>query len=403
MHFEPTAPIEEAGAVLLRLAPIIGKPRLTRRAEELHARIGANPILHDYLSSKHAVELAIDRLFRRQRLTGRGPRNFRDGATAEAMSFAFALTEVHRRLPREAQIKLQQRLYGSLKGENSLAPIVHEMTVAVHLMNRGWDVEFHDLEKGGFEYIARNGAKEIEVECKRVGADTGRKIHRNDFHRFASPLFPALGEFAHRRVADIVHLRVQDRLPSRDEDSALLRSAVQTAMETATPAKGDTFTVDIRRVGLSHPRNVGVDVMQQEVQQRVGTAHVHLAFAGQGAEFAVLAVTSEKPDRVLHAIYRQLKDAASQFSLQRPAVIWTYIEDIEPQVWRTLVDNTGLQRMSHKYMAGEMRQHVFSMAYSSAGELIPHGGGLLLVQGGPVLNYNRLEPEYQQLAHMLYG
>jgi hypothetical protein len=402
MNFEPTAHIEEAGAVLIRLAPIIGKLRLTRRAEELNARMKADPILHDYLSSKHAVELAIDRLYRRQRLTGRGPRDFRHGPIAEAMSFAFALTEMHRRLPREAQIKLQQCLYGCLKGENSLAPIVHEMTVAVHLMNRGWDVEFYDLEKGGFDYIARNGAKEIEIECKRVGTDTGRKIHRSDFYRMASPLFPTLGEFAHRRVADIVHLRVEDRLPSRDEDLARLRSAVQTAMETATPTNGDTFTVDIRRVGLSHPRDVGVDVMQQEVQHHVGTPHVHLAFAGQGAEFAVLAVTSEKPDRVLRTTYRQLKDAASQFSLQRPAVIWTYIEDIEPQVWRSLVDDTGLQRMSYKYMAGETRQHVFSMAYSSAGELIPHGDGVLLHRG-PVLNYDRLEPEYQKLTELLYG
>jgi hypothetical protein len=394
--------MERAGTVLLRLAPIIGKSRLTKRADELNARITGDPVLHDYISSKHAVELAIDRLYRRQRATGRWPKQFDDSATAEAMSFAFALTEVHKRLPPEARIKLQQRLYGSLKGENSLAPIVHEMTVAVHLMNRGWDVEFHDLETGGFEYIARRGTKEIEVECKRVAADTGRKVRRNDFCRLASPLFPTLSEFAHRRVADIVHLRVQDRLPSRDEDLARLRSAVRTVMDTATPADGGTFTVDVRRVGLNHPRMVGRDIMQQQVQHHLGTAHVHVAFAGNCDEFAVLAVTSENPDQVLHTIYKQLKDAACQFSQQRPAVIWTYIEDIEPEEWRGLLDDTGLQRMSYKYMAGKTRQHVCSMAYSSAGELIRHDDGLF-AHGGPVLNYNRLELEHQQLADMLYG
>jgi hypothetical protein len=142
--------------------------------------------------------------------------------------------------------------------------------------------------------------------------------------------------------------------------------------------------------------------MQQEVEHHVGTAHVHLAFAGQGADFAVFAATSEKPDRVLYAIYRQLKGAASQFSLQRPAMVWTYIEDIEPREWRSFVEDSGLQRMSYKYMAGKTRQHVFSMAYSSAGELIPYGKGVF-VHGGPVLNYNRLEPEYQRLANLLYG
>jgi hypothetical protein len=62
--------MERAGTVLLRLAPIIGKSRLTKRADELNARITGDPVLHDYISSKHAVELAIDLLYRRQRATG---------------------------------------------------------------------------------------------------------------------------------------------------------------------------------------------------------------------------------------------------------------------------------------------------------------------------------------------
>jgi hypothetical protein len=273
------------------------------------------------------------------------------------------------------------------------------MTVACHLMNRRWDVEFHDLEHGeGFDYVARNGTVEIEVECKRASADTGRKVDRDDFGRFAGQLLPpTLKAFALRRAADIVHIRVKDRLPSGDQDLSRLRNAVVGAMEAATATKADAFTVDVLRAGLSHPSKVGEAVMRQEVEHHLETENFHLVYAVVGTGLAVLAVTSEKQDLVLTYIYKQLKHAAEQFSGQRPAVIWTYIEDIEPQDWGVLVGDTGLQRMSNRYMLGKRRQHVFSMAYSSTGQLVSDGGGHF-VHTGPLMNYSRLEPEYEKLT-----
>jgi hypothetical protein len=314
MRFEPSAPMKAAGATLAGLASIIGRSTLQKRADALRSQIESNPILGHFLSRQYAIELAIDRLFCRRRTTGRWPKKFVDDETSEALSFAFALTRVHERLPPNARTRLEQRLYGSLKGSGSLAPIAHEMTVAIHLMNRGWNVEFHDLEEGaGFDYLARNGAEEIEVECKHASADAGRKVHRDDFGRFAGPLLPALQEFAHDRAADLIHLRVKHRLPSADEDLSRLRSAVVGALNTATAVNTNDYTVDMLRVGLSHPLKVGEAVMRQEVEHYLGTGHYHLLYAARGAELAVLGVTSEEHDRVLTYIYKQLKHAAGQF------------------------------------------------------------------------------------------
>lgn len=403
MYFDPSAPIKAAGPALIRFASIIDRSALRKRADALWTRIDANPILGAFLMGEHAVELEIDRLLRRWRTTGRWPNKPSDEASVEALSFAFAVTRIHSRLSPRARIELEQRLYGSLKGENSLAPIVHEVTVACHLMNRGWDVQFHDLEEGdGFDYVAGSGAGEIEVECKRASADAGRKVHRNDFGRFAGPLLPALSEFARRKDADIIHLRVEDRLPRGDHDLSRLQSTVLGAMETATGVNDDDFTLQILNGGLSRPSVVGEAAMRREIEHHLGTEHYHLVYAGSGADLAILAVTSNKRDRVLTYIYKQLKHAAGQFSRQRPAVIWTYVEGIEPQEWRLLVGDTGLQRMSNRYMLGESRQHVFSMAYSSTGQLFSHDGGHFQ-QRGPLMNYNRMGAEYEKISEMLYA
>jgi hypothetical protein len=297
MHFDPSAPMEAAGATLVRLAAIIDRSTLGRRADALTTQITKNPVLVHFLTREHAVELTIDRLFRRRGTTGRWPKKVQDGATAEALSFAFFLTEVHRRLPPKAQTELQRRLFGSLKGSNSLAPIVHEMTVACHLMNRGWDVAFHDLEEGeGYDYLARNGTDEIEVECKRASADTGRKVHRNDFGKLAGPLLPALESFAIRRDGESVHLRVADRLPTGDQDLSRLRGAVPGTMETATGVAANDFTVDVTRAGLSHPLTVGEDTVRQEVERYLGTEHFHSVYAVNRPALAVFAFTSQKRD-----------------------------------------------------------------------------------------------------------
>jgi hypothetical protein len=394
--------MKTAGDAIVRLASIIGKPTLQKRVDALKARMTGNPVLDNFLRQEYSTELAIERFLHRRRTTGRWPTKVRDEATAVTLSFAFLLTEVHRRLSPKGRTDLERRLYGSLKGENSLAPIVHEMTVACHLMNRHWDVEFHDLEEGGgFDYFARNGLGAIEVECKRASADAGRKIHRDEFGRFAGPLLPALWEFAPRGTADLVHMRIKDRLPKGEPDLLPLRKAAFDAMNTTSAISGDTFKVDIAKVGLSHPSFGDEAVMRKEVERYLGTKHFHLIYAVKGAHVTALAVTSDKGDRILSHIYGQLKHAAEQFSRQRPAVVWTYIEGVQPEEWEGLIGDTALQRMSNRYMLGQARQHVFSMAYSSTGHLVARDGHFQ--HTGPLMNYNRGEPEFKKLSRMLYG
>jgi hypothetical protein len=173
-------------------------------------------------------------------------------------------------------------------------------------------------------------------------------------------------------------------------------------MDTATGTIGDAFAVDMLRVGLSHPSLVGDAVVRQEVEHYLETEHFHSLYAVENEELAVLAVTNEKRDRVLTYIYQQLKDAAEQFSKKRPGVIWTYIEGIEPEEWSSLIGDSALQRMSNRYMLGERRQHVFSMAYSSIGQLVSPGGGHFQYRG-PLMHYDRRGPEYEKLTEMLYG
>jgi Holliday junction resolvase len=68
-------------------------------------------------------------------------------------------------------------------------PFAYEISIATHLMQKGWDVDFIDYSGAGrFDLLARQNGVEVEVECKTTSGDTGRKIHRQEANRLADLL-----------------------------------------------------------------------------------------------------------------------------------------------------------------------------------------------------------------------
>lgn len=61
------------------------------------------------------------------------------------------------------------------------------LKVAAHLKSRGFSACFHDLESGGgFDFLAFSNTIHLEVECKFLSADIGRKLHRRRVYDLAA-------------------------------------------------------------------------------------------------------------------------------------------------------------------------------------------------------------------------
>ena len=386
---------------MVRFGSIIGRSALEKRTSDIRVRMAAEPVLGELLGQEYATELALERLYRRHRSTGRWPKVATDRQTLAALSFAVAITEVHHRLSDEPRRRLERRLYGCLKGQGSLSPMVHEMLVACHLMGHGWDVQFSDLERGGgFDYLAKLGTDEVELECKRASADTGRKIHRADFRRLAGLLLPELERHADAALAGIIHLQVAGRLHSDDANMSKFKAAAVRTIETGQVTNGDGFLVRFIPATLVDPMTAGEELLRDQVETLVEAENCSFLYGAGGGSVVAFAATSERPDQVLTYIYRQLKDATAQFSGDRPAVLWTHIDGIEPHQWYRLTGDTGLQRMSNRYMHGRGRGHVFSMAYSSAPGMVTHSPGEVQ-ESGPLMHFD--DPQHRDLANRLYG
>jgi hypothetical protein len=76
-------------------------------------------------------------------------------------------------------------------------PFAFEIGMAVHLMRRGWDVDFADYSGSDrFDLLARRQNVEIEMEVKSPSGDAGRKIHRKEMNRLADLMMPTTEQLA---------------------------------------------------------------------------------------------------------------------------------------------------------------------------------------------------------------
>jgi hypothetical protein len=87
---------------------------------------------------------------------------------------------------------------------------------------------------------------------------------------------------------------------------------------------------------------------------------------GSGA--VIVVMESERPDRVVDGIYRQLKDSAGrQFSGKRPAVLCVRLRDISASQLVSLANDktNGLAMIATRLLHGGNRSHLAGISYIS--------------------------------------
>ena len=318
---------------------------------------------------------------------------------AEELSFlacATAAVQSHKRLTPTGRKRLEGMLVDATKRPEGLGPFAYEMTIAVHLMGRGYDVEFRDLEGGsGFDYLATKDGASVEVECKFMSGDLGRKIHLMPLAQFSEKIAPAMLERLDSLQSGLfVRLTVPDRLEGETQQlelSALVEKAVERGateeLSDGTQASVQEFDVLSVIGGRAAPG--GLDKAQLEVSLRrhFGLQNNNVLIHVQpGRSAIVVVVESAKKDHVLEGMLDVLKRAAKrQFSGQLPAVLCCHIADLtQEQLVRLATDGgTGLDALATKLF--DSRPHVYSVTFTAPGSV--HSDARAVSEKGPAYTF----------------
>jgi hypothetical protein len=288
------------------------------------------------------------------------------------------LVKVYERLSEKGRTRLAGSVRDALKNTTGLVSVETELRMAAHLMQKGFDVDFTDLEqRERFDLLASKAGIEIEVDCKSVSADVGRSIHGRRFRDFVARL-RALRQLSQHSGGLLVHIKIPDNLHDDARDLA-----VETNSAISDALKND-ISID-RSASVGNVRVRAFDLWESPFSQRPTVSESDLSsfitkslrppenlnalshyVPGIGA--VVIVIESGRQDRVVDGIYRQLKDSAlSQFSGNRPAVLCVRLRDINADQLTAVAgeEMNGLGRIATRLLRAENRRHIAGISYMS--------------------------------------
>ncbi len=411
----------EIPAFIEQMLSITGAEPWIKRLEWLDRERVDNPYMKEWLHDRFAVELALQRWLPHAESiikSDAAP----DTSTYELMAFATGVASIYQQLSSKAQNRLRGQLLDGLKSETGLLPLQLEVSTITHLVRAGYAVDPHDLEAGGgYDFLASRNGQEVEVECKLISGDIGRKIHKRLHAKLAQALTPTLTQLFQ---AASTGLLVRVTLPDRLTASLQQHEAIVQSVSNGIVGGGiDTDACSVRLYEFeiaSSPFAAGFDArwgsrdVQTFIAQLAGSAGNSnlMTLFSPGERAVVMLLESAQPDAVLKGIRRQLRDAATdQMTGTRPGCVVAALHDMTDEQIFSLgqsdsnvrVGATGLQIMTSDLLQADSRAHVHSVVYKGRGRLNSQGGSSFMGQGHTYVIKNEWHPLADDPLCNLFG
>lgn len=378
MQFSVDVYEHEVPGLLGGLLQITGEGPWLRRQKWLLQESDSNSAMVPWLRARCALEWAMGDYLARRNPQDRTP-------IYELIAFAAAVVRCHSQLSGRGQNRLRGMLIDGLKEDKGLLSVQHEMTTAVHLMSRGYDVEFLDIDGGGgVDFVAHKRDVTVEIECKMFSADLGRKIHQRrcaTFFKACEGTLQAAYQDASEGVLIVATL--PDRLtPSPTQHQSIsqaIASCVAGSAESVATPDCTVRKLSFRLTGSPFAQPATATSQQtiaEFVPERSGVGHPHIMMlVSPGRRAVVLVLHSAKRDAVIDGIRRQLRDAAVQFSRTRPGIIAVQLHDLSNAELLDLgaadgnerESATSLQLMTADLLQSPSRAHIHTIYFVGRG------------------------------------
>lgn len=221
----------EVTGVYRCLASAIGAAHWQGAVARQEEAIRSNHFLADHLRSKYAIAYQLDWLRRLVARFGTVPHEAcNDKSNSPSLGFAAEVLEVLRYSTFKQAKEFIKRVRAAFSSSENMHGLQLELQAATHFVRRGQRVAWHRPNNGGtFDLLIEDlGLNGLEVECKSISEDKGRRIHRRDALDFWCEMWPEVADIAQNlREGLAVVLTVPYRLPiDAGERAALVKEVV---------------------------------------------------------------------------------------------------------------------------------------------------------------------------------
>lgn len=324
-----------------RFATAIGPEHWQGAVARQEAAIRSNHFLGDYLRSEHAIAYQMEKLRVLAAAHGEVPlRACNDGSIYPALGFAAQVLGVLNSSTAKQARTFVRRVKTAFSSAENMHGLRLELQAATHYTRRGKHVTWHRANNAGtFDLLVEDlGPAGLEVECKSISADKGRRIHRLDALNFWGEVSKDISAVAqHLRSGMAVVLTVPYRLPAESEQrSALARKVISqvvagtsASLSSEADLRVQNFDTERVKAAMAGDRQD----MREAIDVATGTTNREAALYGApGGGMLAFVMQSAVEDDVLDQMFATLTDSASrQFTARRGALFWVALQGLDAE------------------------------------------------------------------------
>ena len=324
-----------------RLATAIGSEHWQGAVARQEAAIRSNHFLSNYLRSEYAIAYQLEKFRVLVAANGDVPlQACNDRSLFPAVGFAAQVLGVLKSCTTKQARTFVKRVRTAFASAENMHGLCLELQAATHFTRQGKRVTWHRANSAGtFDLLIDDlGPLGLEVECKSISDNKGRRIHRLDALNFWGEVWSDISTVAqHLHTGMAVVLTVPYRLPANPEQRAALVREVVSQVVTGTSARlSDGADLRVQNFDPCRVKTAMKDdrqAVRSAIDMATGTTNREAALYGTPAGgLLAFVMQSAIEDDVLDQTFATLSDSASrQFTRQRGALFWVALQGLDAE------------------------------------------------------------------------
>lgn len=350
---------DQIPTVFTKLCELIGERAWLDPAQDVRSQIVQWPYMRDHYLDQYRVVMALSECsIATENNGGILPWEVTKGSVfVETFIFAFQvlqLIEAARKISPKRTRVLVSRVREALRSPRMLQAMQLEARVATHFVIAGRRVVFPELGSNteNFDVLIEDlGPTGLEIECKVVTHDKGRKIHRAEARHFlgrlqSSPFMQSVAESLKHGLA--VRITVRERMPSAEKWEKLSSTIEQLILTAKSAALEDGTHVNLIQFELTELGSLEHPVSQftrDAVERITGAKNSHFSIHRAEGNFGgvlLVIVDSAQPDSMLHEMFTTFAESAGrQLTGSRAGALMATFEGLGSDALLNIATNEG--------------------------------------------------------------
>lgn len=377
----------EIPQIFLEFRDAINEKYWKNRVREIKNEIRGNKFLESYLIKENELAFSLNELstiFHNQPSPQR--HLIERNEFISALTFAVQVLDLLKEVNNQSKNALTRRVQGGFNNPVDLRALTLELSTTINFINRGYEISWPEMnETGRYDLFAESDVHQLEVECKLITANKGRKIHRREAIEFFSNIYKEIKYITKNlNVGLSVVITFPDRMPTAYKDKKILVKLISDQIILGQSEHLENgMHIDIKEYDSELINNIDLDENSESLRDGIDdiTNTINregMIFGDKGGSNVVMALKSKKDDTFLDAINQTLSESAKkQLTGTRPAILVIRFEDLTNEQIQSIAESdihksdnpSALQIKVSEFLNNPNRDHVVLVIFVSKDEL----------------------------------